>query len=174
LVFDHERSPVPWLSSQLGDHSSDLGIHIRKLVHQGSQFREVVPEPAQVCIDEFRFRVTSEYIVLLGYDGLPLYRVVVVPTARTKFKLQPSFVVRIHGLPERAWIRRMNQYRNAQLAALVPDRPDPRIIDPDPLALAVAHRHAQILVDLQTTRTHLHVLLQLAEGSLLPLRIVDP
>ena len=67
----------------------------------------------------------------------------------------------------------MNENRDTQLPALVPDRPYARIIHVDALAFTIPGGCAQVLVYLQAVRAQLNILFQLFHCSLRPLGVVD-
>src|SRR5688572_4056281 len=71
LILDQELTCSPRLTAKLCNDGTDLGIHVRYLVHQLAKFSEVTAIPSHVGIDKFCFRMLAEHTMLFGDDRLP-------------------------------------------------------------------------------------------------------
>ena len=103
--------------------------------------RQIVAHPAEVGADEAGPRVLAENVLLLAHDLLPGRVDLGVAIAIGSLdELQQPLVVLVLGEPEGSRLAGVDQDRDAQLAALGPDRIEPGVVDRNPLAGAVLCR----------------------------------
>ena len=116
---------------------------------------------------KFVFGWLPEQVVLLADDLLEGRELAGWPDPpRPQPQFEPAFVEAVVGLPELGGVGGVDQHRNPQLAGLVPQRRQARVVDRNPVAVGVPIRHSKALEDFQARSTVPHVLFQL-RGSLL-------
>src|SRR5690606_37773712 len=125
-------------------------------------------------VDEDRAGMATEHVVLFVDDGLPWrgISITALPSG-TRFQLQPSFVVFIHGIPEGFRVCGVNQHGNSELPALVPHWGYARIVYTNAIPFAVAIEHPKALVYLQSRCSHLYIFLKLLCRARSPLGVVN-
>ena len=102
--------------------------------------------------------------VLLGRAG----------AAGKLLELQPPLVVLVLRLEEGTRLAGVDEHRDPELGALVPDGIQARIVDRHAPAARVGHGQAQVLEDLQAARAVAHVLGELRGGPISPPGRLNP
>ena len=107
-----------------------------------------------------RVRVLLDHVIALGHELLEA-DAVLMTTIRKQSQLEPALVMRVDRIEERLRLSDVNQHRDVQPDAGVPDRIEFRVVDAQPAAIGFSVEHAEILEDLQPQRAGLDVLLEL-------------
>ena len=79
------RTPRGMELTQAGELFLAEARNIRALVEQATELFQITSIPAQVRIDEFRFGMLTENVVLLFDDGFPFHRIGIMSASGMKF-----------------------------------------------------------------------------------------
>ena len=132
---------------------------------------EIVAVPAEVRVDVARLRIAREHPVALRHQLLEARKAVLrILPAGKHVQLEPALVVEVHRRPELRGIGHVNQHRDVQPGAGLPDRVEIGVVHLEARAVGLARGQAEVLEDLQPDGAVLHALFDLRDRALLPAR----
>src|SRR5712692_723138 len=146
LILLEELSRAPWLAAELGLASAKFEVHIRVFIEPRGDGIKVFRPVGNVKGDECRVRVLLEDMIAFREKRFLARELRTVKTPRRiVHKFFITFVAIVRRPEKSLGIARMNGHRNTQLAALLPNRVEPRVVHRNQLAGLVFHAEAKIL-----------------------------
>ena len=161
-----------WLATDVVQHRAHFGVHVRHLVQHLAEPREIIGLPAHVRRDERGLRVLSEQVVALRNQrleaGIAILRIAALGEQRL---LQPSLVCVVQRTEELLRIAGVDEHRELQSRAGVPDGVQLGIVELEARTIRLANGQPKALRDLANAHRAIgHVRLQLRHGLLGPRR----